>query len=283
MSGASPATSQKNARREAGLVSLEQLHAYPSCSNPKAPHLLGINPHEHKAIYVHGRCKMWSCRECGVANAAHWVARVAHGVQWYMEHGYSDWYMMTVTAHENWRGWRASLKNLRGGWRRLAQRVYRLSGSSKYARFFEHHKDGSFHMHFLTTAVIPYEVRERNGKTKYECQWLEDNAAGCGLGWNSDYRPVKTPAIAASYAAKYLAKSLEKRTWPKDIRRVQTSRSWPELPDLTERSAYVWEFLPSYEEVLRRAAQMWRWQSLEVQSVPLGRALNTDDFNDYLA
>lgn len=274
-----PKLSLETRAEGAGLVFIEQLHVNNPCTNPRAPHLLGIDPIDHRAIYVKGSCKMWSCRECGVANARQWVARVANGVDWYMKNGQTDWYLMTVTAKGTWRGTTGSLKNLRTGWRRLAQRIYRISGTSKYVRFYEHHKDGSLHMHFVTTMKIPY-VAQSSGK--FKSKWLKDNAASCGMGWNCDYSPIEHPAIAASYAAKYLAKTLEKNVWPKSLRRVQASNHWPELPALNNSSEYVWEFCASYGDILERAARLWQWQNLEVTSVPLGRVLNTDDFSEFL-
>lgn len=274
-----PELATKIAPHLGGLVSLEQLHAYPQCTNPRAPHLLGINPHEHTAIYVQGRCKLWSCPECGPLNAATWVARVIHGIHWYIDNGHPNWYLMTITANRKWRGTASSLKNLRGGWRRLAQRIYRKAGKSRYVRFFEHHKDGSLHMHYLTTAELPYTIGKDG---KWRSKWLKDSAKKCGMGYNTDYRECKNPAIAGGYAAKYLAKTLEKRSWPKDIRRVQASRGWPGLPVLPDKTGYQWEFLPSYGEVLARAARLWQYQNLLITSVPLGRSLTSDDFGDFL-
>ena len=223
---------------------------------------------------------MWSCPECGVWNAARWVARVAHGVQVYMDAGETDWYLITVTAHGDWRGTASSLKNLRGGWRRLAQRIYRLNRDSKYVRVYEHHKDGSLHLHFIATWKLPHTV-DKNGK--WRSKWLKDASKKSGMGFKTDYRPIENPAIAATYTAKYLAKTLEKRTWPRSLRRIQTSHGWPALPVLPDKSGYQWEFLPSYEEVLTRAARLWKYQNLLVTSVPLGRSLTTDDFADYIA
>lgn len=269
---------------EAGLVSIEQLHANsPRCSNPRAPHLLGIDPVGNRALYVRGSCGLWSCPECGLANVRQWVARAVRGVNYYMDNGYPDWWFMTVTAHRHWRSTSASLKNLRFGWRRLSERLRRKSPRAKYLRVFEHHADGrALHMHFVTTWAIPYEVRTEGGKTYYKSRWLQDNAAECGMGWNTDYRPIHNVGAVAGYVSKYLAKALERNVWPRGIRRIQASRGWPALPDPPERSEYVWEFEPSYERILERAARMWQWGNMAVTSVPHGRDLTTDDFSEYL-
>ncbi len=279
---------------ESGLTSLEQLHAVlqenEKCPSPNSPKLLGVNRKERRAIYVKAPCKMWSCPVCGHKKTAQWVARVLTGINYYIKHGSPDWYFMTITAHDKWRGAENSLENIRSGWRRLSNRMWRKFGKGHYVRIFEHHKDGSFHAHFLTDIKIPYTAkmeynpkRERD-EMRYRCRWLKDNARQCGMGYMDDYQPLLNPGFAAHYVAKYLTKSVGDAgaQWPKGVRRIQTSRGWPKLPPLTDASDYSWQFVSSRGELMLRAANLWRFEDILVTDIETGNEFTTDDFERHL-
>lgn len=269
---------------------LEHLHARvdgnEKCPNPSAPKLLGVNRETKSAIYVSAACKQWSCPVCGKRKVGQWVARVLVGINHYHRQGFWQWYLMTITSHENHRGVDASLANLRQGWRKLSNRMWRAFGKCHYVRVFEHHADGSFHMHVIADIKIPYTTRFKwNDETRrlepvFACKWLKDNARECGMGYMDDYRPIANPGIAAWYTVKYLSKSIGDNSlgWPKNMRRIQTSHKWPSLPEMTDASQYEWQYVANRSELLLRAKNLWLYEDILVTDVASGEEINLDQF-----
>jgi len=69
------------------------------------------------------------------------------------------------------------------------------------------------------------------------------NAAECGLGFEVDLSIIQSAAGAAYYGSKYLGKNLEDHAWPKSMRRVNTSRGWPKLPEYVKELGWAWFLL----------------------------------------
>jgi len=201
-----------------GLTFIEQLHALSLqlCPNPKVPYLTGIKG--EYAYQFRGSCDMWSCPVCGAKNGRKWLARLLNHMN---HHSKRDrWYFCTITAHEKWRGIVASRKNIQQGWKKLYNRMRRRYGISEYAKVWEFHEDGSFHLHFL--------IGRKIGK-----RWLKNNARECGMGYIVDSSRSKNPGQCAGYAAKYLLKSFENSDkYLKGMRRIECSRNWTKLPEI---------------------------------------------------
>jgi len=269
---------------------LEHLHGEAKknrhCPNPSAPKLLGVNHDKKLALYIKASCKQWSCPVCGEKNAERWVARVVNGINQYIKLGHWDWYLMTITSHKKMRTTEGSLKNLREGWRKLSNRLWRRWGKGHYVKVYEHHKDGAFHMHVITDISIPYSVKivwnekRRMLEPVFSCKWLKDNAAQCGMGYIDDYRPIASPGISAYYVAKYLSKSVgdNGKCWPKNMRRIQCSHNWPKLPDVADVSEYNWQFIANRYELMLRAQNLFRFEDILVTDAQTGKDFTLDDF-----
>lgn len=234
-----------------GLSLLEQLakKAGKRCKNPKAPILLGKDEKNGIALVHKTECKMWNCEQCGAKKARRAIARVLTHINTIG----GQWYFMTVTAHEKWRGQESSHENFTRNWHKLRKRMrYQHGGHFDYFRTWEHHEDGTLHMHIITNCKLPYASKtNKHGKTKHRSGWLKRNARQCGMGFMTDYQPLENAGFAAHYVAKYMAKSInESVDWKKGLRRYQTSKGWALLPDLREETDLEWEYI-------KNSAHMW--------------------------
>lgn len=220
-----------------GLSFIEQLHAasLKPCSCAPNRWLVGTNQTNNTAVLCRPACKMWKCPECSARNARRWIARVINGVNKLD----GVWFMFTLTAHAKQRG-KKSVGNLRQGWKKLYNRARRQYGTSQYVKVWELHSDGeTFHLHGLIDTEIPQ-------------RWLKDNAAECGMGYQVEIHEVDNAGQVAGYIAKYFLKSEGvlrdyPEAWPKSLRRIETSRAWPELPDIEAFSEMTWEMFDTAE------------------------------------
>lgn len=247
---ASNAFEEKSPDVGGGLSLLEHLVALSAmrCTNVKSPLLFGEDKVAKKAILIKVDCKLWSCKSCAARKVRKWIAKVVNGVN---RIG-GQWYFCTITAHENWRGIESSLKNLRQGWNKLYHRIKRAFGAFEYTKILEHHKDDSFHFHFIINASIPTNpVNCVEQNPRFNCKWLKDKARACGMGFKVDYQPLRSAAGAAYYVAKYVGKDLglNQEKWPKNVHRIRTSNNWPELPDLREDTGVEWGYMEDVDHV----------------------------------
>lgn len=241
-----------------GLNALkEQLAGEVNCSNPRRPYMVGLD-HETMTVKVYRPdCGLWSCPQCGQRNRIHWVHRIAAGVQVYQNAG-EDWSFATLTANRFRRGFDKSLGDWRHHWPVLYRRIKRYVAPAKlhFVMLPERHRDGTVHMHVLWSAVFPgvRAYRKKTGETYYRSRWLSDNCNGVGLGWAHDNRPLDGAMAAASYATKYISKTLGQEDWPDYLRRVRTSHHWP-IPDVPRMAdPYEWQTFNSWafcEDYLR--------------------------------
>lgn len=219
-----------------GLTFLEQLTALArvDCDALNVPFFYRLDETSQKVEYRKGGCGMWSCESCGARNAKRWIARVIDGCNSLKA---DNWHFATITAHKKWRGSRSSLKNLRANWHKLRKRMARMAKKQGeelyYARVWEAHKDGSFHLHLITN--VPLTTR-----------WLKDNAAECGLGYQAKFDEVVNAGQAAGYVSKYMLKAMPNAThYPKGTRRIEVSRNWVEWkPNKSDE----WFFIQSFDE-----------------------------------
>lgn len=216
---------------QAGLSFIEQLHAVSEnfCESPNRPYLTGVSFFEQKAVLTQPSCKRWNCPVCAARNARRWIARIIHGCN-YMD-TQDGWFMFTLTAHEKWRGRDSSVKNLRQGWKKLYNRIRRKFGTNHYVKVWEMHKDGSFHLHGMVDAQIPL-------------RWLKSASRECGMGYQVEIHAVDNAGKVAGYIAKYFMKSEfeqnEGEAFPRNLRRIEVSRSWVKLPDLQADTDWKW-------------------------------------------
>lgn len=211
-----------------GLSYLEQLAVFANCCpNLYTPFMYQVDEENKRIILIKTACKMWSCPSCGAKNAIKWIARIIKGMN---EIDVAAWRFATVTSHGKWRGL-ASIKNIRSNWPKLRKRLKRNTEKRGeqlyYVRNWEHHKDKSFHMHFVTNAGVT-------------TRWMKDNAAKCGLGNQAKINDTFNPGQAAGYMAKYMVKQLASglHVFPKGARRFDTSGNWVKWIDYDKTDWY---------------------------------------------
>lgn len=232
--------------RDSGLSFLEQLHAVCKnpCEMPPRNWILGIDPQTKTGMLIQPACKRWACPTCAARNAKYWIARIINGVN----HMDGDWWMFTLTAHEKMRGQAASVLNLREGWKKLYNRARRKYETASYCKVWEMHGDGeTFHLHGLVD-------------TDWTQRWLKDNARACGMGYQVEIHNVDNAGQVAGYIAKYFLKSENiqngGKSFPKNLRRIEVSRNWLELPELRDFERFQWTVYQTLDGARRNAA--WR-------------------------
>lgn len=215
-----------NVHSQSGLTFIEQLHAIAceECETLNRPYLVGVSEQDRIAILLRPPCKMWKCKTCAARNARRWLAKIINHVNLYAT---ANWQFVTLTAHENWRGVVASVKNIRNGWRKLYNRLLRRYGQFYYLKVWESHKDGSFHLHLLLSI-------------KLKKSFLKKHARQCGMGYQVDIQGIRNAGRAAGYVAKYFLKSEVIGNYPRGLRRIEASRNWTPLPDLKAETVLQW-------------------------------------------
>lgn len=197
------------------------------CETPGRPWLVGIDKGMLRAVVVLPGCGLWACPACAEVNARRWTARAVQGGNELTELG-EQLYFLTLT-HRGHLTQQGSLERWRKCWPKLSARMRRASPEHReYLYIHEQHRTGVLHTHFIMTAHL-------------DKRWWKDAPAATGFGYMNDYEPCRDGPAAGSYAAKYLAKSLERLAWPKGWRRVGCSRGWPQLPEKeNEYTPYEW-------------------------------------------
>lgn len=239
---------------EGGLSFIEQLQIVSNrpCTKTNTPHLTGIDQNEHKALLVKTTCKMWNCETCAYRNSRLWIARIINGVN---KLG-GDWAFVTITASGDMRGTQ-SVTNLRKGWKLLYNRILAVYGKSAsslyYAKVWEQHKNGTFHLHILCNWYL-------------QKRWYKDNAFRAGMGYQADSHAIDNAGQVAGYIAKYTLKNAHIERGgvaiPKGLRRIETSHKWPVLPKI-DASKMDWIF-DSTREAQKHRADVLRLQGYTV-------------------
>jgi len=253
--------------RASGLSFIEQLQivGQKSCSKDNRPYLNGVNENAKVAILTRPACKMWNCEACAARNARIWIAKIINGCN---KIG-GEWSFLTITAHEKMRG-KSSIKSLREGWKKLYNRILANLGKSAenlyYAKVWEQHENGSWHLHILISVCF--------GK-----RWAKDNARACGLGFEADWHICPNAGTVAGYVAKY---SLKNATvvrggveWPKGLRRIETSRNWPDLPKLKASEGVDW-YLKMTREAQLISANAYHMRGFDILDM-VKEPLDTDE------
>jgi len=180
------------------------------------------------------RCQSWQCAYCAKENRRLWAAHLRNRLPKVS----SDWWFVTLTAHESLRTPENSLQNIRSNIDRLFKRLRRIYAKVQYVRVFEVHKLGAFHAHLLVSGMSRrLEIRTaRNGQQYFrplqEGQkartwairtWWKKTARALGMGYMVDVQQGGTIKGAVAYIVKYLTKAAQDFT-AKGLRRVQTTQ-----------------------------------------------------------
>lgn len=180
------------------------------------------------------RCKSWQCPFCAKENRKVWRKHL----QKRLPRVASDWWFITLTAHENLRDGEASLANIRSNIDRLFKRVKRVWGKVQYVRVFEPHENGAFHAHLLCSGLSSgvQKFTARNGVDFYRptvwrksrgilsCRtWWRRTCRSLGMGYMVDVQSLSSVSEALRYVTKYLTKDAQGFA-VKNLRKIQTSR-----------------------------------------------------------
>jgi hypothetical protein len=217
---------------QSGLNFIEQLQiaSNGSCSKENRPYLVGVNENAKQSLLTRPNCKMWNCEACASNNARVWIAKIINGIN---RIG-GEWSFLTLTAHRHHRK-NKSVANLRQGWKKFYNRILAVLGKNAenlyYCKVWEQHADGGFHLHILISVC-------------FGTRWAKDNAAGCGLGFQADWRKIDNAGQVAGYVSKYTLKNSTIARgdiqWPTGLRRIETSRNWPILERLEQETTWGW-------------------------------------------
>ena len=238
-----------------GLSYIEHLFALSEkdiCSNPNRAVLRAIDEPQKTVLYIRPVCKTWACPECGKRNKRFWTARAIYGHEKLAESG-DTLYFWTITAHEDVRDFDDGLYYWRKGWNALYCQLKRIIPKFAYVRIFEHHKDGAFHVHFITNGVPPNE------------RWIKDAPRAKHMGYMNEAEEVRSKYKSGFYIAKYANKSIANAAWPRSVKRIQPSHSWPKLPENAPESPYKWKFV-EFGTDLDREMRTWRKRGYGVQT-----------------
>lgn len=178
-----------------------------------------------KIVYIiRPDCKSWSCEYCGQRRARLWRYNASYGGDVLLSEG-SELSFVTLTSHRLVKTPIAGVIVWRKAWPKLSARWRRKAPGVQYLYVAEVSKMGRFHVHLITTAVLP-------------TRWYKDNAPETGLGYIAKAIPILHAIECGHYVTKYLTKAVADGGWPKYWRRVNTSRKWPKPPEL--ESPYAW-------------------------------------------
>lgn len=246
------------------------------CQNLKA---LAIEASGRERTLVRLRCKQWTCPYCAERNRAMWRAILLHHINHQVR---TTWSWFTLTAHRYARGEQKSLSNLRGGWDLLMKRMKRRYGKFQYARVFEKHADGSYHIHAIADFNFDdiVERQGRDGKKTNYSRWLQKTAWSLGLGMYTHADNVEACYEAnAGYVAAYITKYIVKldvatKNELGRVRHIQVSQGWlrKEIDSSVENWRFAWGVY--YEDILKAMASHKYVDSLD------GHVVTIDDFED---
>lgn len=221
---------------EGGLIYIEQFHRNCSCETPKRPWMIASNFFTGQSIFFQPTCKKWSCAYCGQINAKRWIVRAIKGTEQLLSEGWKVDFV-TITSHEKLTA-AQSFYVLPRAWKTLHMRYKReIPGDDPGAYYAvpETHLTGVVHSHLIITGGL-------------RKKWWKDNARECGLGYQSEVKEVITLGVGG-YVSKYLGKTLDE-SWAKGKRRVNTSRSWPAMPELEQTIGWGFKTYYSDQELL---------------------------------
>lgn len=192
----------------------------------------------------------WQCPECAEKRVRLHQLRIIEATGVTLQ---GKWTFVTITAHENKRGFDASLINLKQGWRKLAERLRRRYGTQHYVLMHERHEDSTLHIHMLYNAHL----------TK---KWLKTACRACGMGYMADSQLLKDPKSSGKYVTKYLTKAVvEGDAFPKSFKRVRYSVGFPKFEFESTESDFIWRVYTQFSEVDRRAINhMARYERIEL-------------------
>lgn len=258
-----------------GLNFIEQLQmaSQKFCEKESRPYLVGVSEADKTVVLTRPNCNQWNCTACAARNAKRWIARIINHINL---NASMSWKFVTLTAHEKYRGEAASVKNLRQGWKKFYNRMIWRYGTEDYAKVWERHADGSFHLHGLFGDSLQdgqFWIEDYPYWRGISQRWAKNNARACGMGHQVKVRPVENAGQVAGYISKYMVKSEEIGGYPRDLRRIEVSRNWTKLPDLHADTLIQWIVQDTREGQLLRAG-LYHTRGFDIIDTPQAKQGN---------
>lgn len=263
---------------EGGSVIKEQVSA--TCETRNRPYLYALDPAGKRALLIRPDCKMWKCQHCAEVNRVKWVYRIKQGLDHYTETEGCKWWFATLTTHRSIKTFGQSVYVWRSAWDKLYKRMKReCIGQMHYVLLPELAPEtGRLHAHMLVSYGFgaTYARTDRKGKDWYDCRWIKDEPAKCGLGYMNDIRPVSNSGLGAWYVSKYVGKTLSVEKWPEHFRRVRVSNGWPEQAEMEGKiDGLEWLMIPA-GKLEERIEALWR-DGLDVVDIKSGEIVEGID------
>lgn len=216
------------------------------CPNQSTPYLYADSVGESKRFIIKARCKLWNCPYCGAVNAHQHKIRILNGINELRNQGH-QFSFVTVTSHERQKTTDGCLSVWRNAWKRLRERLRRIHKNNKwnemvFAITTEFHKNGRLHWHILINNTL-------------STRWWKDNSRACGLGYQCKSAILDSAIQGANYVTKYLTKSMAEANFPKKMRRIVYSQTFPDKPIIAEK--LNWQILPPKESILDCIRSAW--------------------------
>ena len=187
----------------------------------------GIDYEHNRVVFLDTQCGCYSCPQCADAITRLHQARIIYGTKEYDEWKNCKWSFVTLTSHENVRGFDQSLSLFQKAFSKWHKRMKRRYGDFSYVMVLEQHKDATLHAHVLMNMPVSKK-------------WVRKHSRACGLGYMADVQRLHSPAAAGKYISKYISKSLASSLFPKRVKRVRYSHDWPEWPLQRESAIREW-------------------------------------------
>lgn len=224
------------------------------------------------------RCKMWTCEFCAAKNRQIWRARLIH----HIAATGGAWTWWTLTAHRYARGEERSLANLRKGWDKIYLRMKRKFGDFSYARIFEKHADGSYHIHGISSFNfddIAIRTDRKSGEQTTYSRWLADTAQATGIGFYTHASDIVENSNHSGYIAAYITKyivKLDNQTKAEfgRIRHINVSRNWIAKKSEEPLEKWMFKFGIYYDDVL---SALGKYAFVDINT---GHVVSIDDFED---
>lgn len=212
-----------------GIEESQQDYPALKCETANRPYMAALRTDARIAVLYRPRCKKWSCPACAEFNKWRWGKRATYGALELLE---ADTPLSFLTLTSNGAVWSVERTILvfSRAWPALRKRATVAGGKFDYFIVPEKHKDGRLHLHGMVSLAL-------------STRWWKDKAAGVGLGYHADEKPVRDALDVSRYVIKHLDKQMQTEGWPKGFRRIRTSRSWPKEPEAATPAG--WEFKTS--------------------------------------
>lgn len=254
----------KNKQKNASVASTDE-EKYTSCPTVNVPYLIGDSNDKRKRTISKARCKLWTCPYCKYINREEHYNRVAAGLSVLSKRGY-EFTFTTITCHEKWRGYNASLKNWRANKDKFLARYRRhvkanYAYAPEYVYIPETHEDGTIHIHGIFSGRI-------------STRWFKDNARACGLGYMAESDELKSVLQAVNYCTKYITKQMGQEQPTKGFRRINYSRGFPVKARIS--SEMEWRTLRPEEAIKDAIIEGILTKNYETKFD--GKIWSTDDF-----